>query len=155
MIYQSTDATCHAAAASNALRALGLKYEEKQVLEWEDRIRKGGDPAAEGFNGELLSRALAEGCRRIKVRQIVLKTGDSAFHWLFGTLIKGGSAVLFVDGDHWVAAVGVNGNRILVADSGDRELVLSYEEDPLMTRWNDPVPESDSYTAILLERKSR
>lgn len=40
-------------------------------------------------------------------------------------------------GDHWIAVIGVLGDRYLVADSGDAELVISCTLDELVDRWRD------------------
>lgn len=47
--------------------------------------------------------------------------------------------ILLVDANsHWVAAVGRLGDRILVADSADNDLVLSYSAEQLVDRWAGP-----------------
>jgi hypothetical protein len=44
-----------------------------------------------------------------------------------------------------VAVIGFLGERYLVADSGDSELVLSYTAENLAARWNDT-----TYEGVLL-----
>lgn len=55
---------------------------------------------------------------------------------LYHALRNGRPVVLLVDkGEHWVVAVGLLGHRCLVADSADSELVVSYTQEEVMTRW--------------------
>lgn len=61
---------------------------------------------------------------------------DVALLRLDRALTRGLAAVLVVDDDeHWIAVVGMIGQRYLVADSADSELVLSLDAEALAERW--------------------
>jgi hypothetical protein len=38
-------------------------------------------------------------------------------------------------GEHWATVIGLLGNRVLVADSGKGELVLSYSREEFLDHW--------------------
>lgn len=157
MLGQSSVASCGPCAVSNGLKALGLQVDEAEVLRWMDRIRGAEDPGSAGTTADLMARALAE-CRfRLRVRKINTPDRDYAVMALRGAMVDGSVAICYVDADpesddsgHWVAVVGINGRRFLVADGADRELVLSYDEDQFIARWEVP-----GHYALLVARRAR
>lgn len=85
-------------------------------------------------------KALVSGAKQLGRQPIVIseKRGVIAALLLTHYLERGRPAVLCVDsGEHWVAAVGVLGDRVLVADPADNELVLSYTTAGLVARWGE------------------
>lgn len=61
---------------------------------------------------------------------------EVAVLFLDAWLREGRSAALCVDNyTHWVAAVGLCGKRILIADPADNELVISLSRQELLDRW--------------------
>ena len=79
-----------------------------------------------------------EGCHPVLLRE---GKSDVALLKLEHALRHGRPAVIAwsseVPGDHWVAVVGVLGERYLVADSANSELVISYEVNELEAKWRD------------------
>lgn len=65
---------------------------------------------------------------------------DVALLKLLAALDTGHPVICCVDkDDHWVAAVGTLGRAILlVADSADTELILSYQPPDFLARWRGP-----------------
>lgn len=130
MRLQTSQANCGPAALSNALSAIGI---ERSIKECEVLCSVS---AAEGTSAAKLVRALSkiDGVSpfRIDERRI-----DVASLLLRAALDDGRPAILLVDQwDHWVAAIGLLGSgRVLVADSADSDLVLSYTWAQLVKRW--------------------
>lgn len=156
MLGQTGQASCASCALSNALKGLGYDVSEAEVQKWMDRVRRQQDPGATGSGSDLLARAASEGKYRLRVRKLVTNDRDYAVLALRGALASGAVALLHVDDDeeggHWVSAIGVLGQRFLVADGADREIVLSYDEDALITRWTN---ETGTLYGIVLNRKSK
>jgi hypothetical protein len=141
---------------ANVLRALGLSREvtEDQVAR---RIRlkastTDADPADGTTEGQIL-KALA--AYRLRAEEVLLHQGHAALCALRGHLVVGRPAVLCVDNNtHWLAAIGALGERFLVADPADPEVVVSYSPDELETRWKfagDP----PAYHAMVVHRTAR
>jgi ABC-type bacteriocin/lantibiotic exporter with double-glycine peptidase domain len=131
MRMQDTAANCGPASVSNALQALGVS---RTQAECEQLCKTSG---TDGTSARNIIKALQSlGCAGLVLkekRELVALT--LLWHWLR----KGRPAVLCVDdASHWVAAVGVIGERVLVADPADNELVLSYGADGLVDRWAAP-----------------
>jgi hypothetical protein len=141
MRLQSSEAACGPNSVSNAAKALGLSVSESDVSTWLDKVRRRDNPAAEGTTEDLLLRSMTEGAPkklRLRARAFMVHDRAVALGALRGFLEDGAVAVLAVDGDtHWVAAVGRNGGRFLVADGGDStgEVTLVYSAEQLAARW--------------------
>lgn len=137
MRMQSSEANCGSTALHNALAAIGTRrsLDECEIL--------CGVKAESGTNPFALIEAIAT---IRKINPVVLKENDSAnIYNLDYHVRRGRSAILLVDdNDHYVAVVGLIGDRILVADSAKNELVLSYTEQQLIKRW------APYYWAIIL-----
>jgi ABC-type bacteriocin/lantibiotic exporter with double-glycine peptidase domain len=136
---QDSQANCGPFALKNALEALGI---QRSAVELEKAC---GTTATKGtpLRGIYRAAVKIEGCDPVVLRE---RRMDVAMLKLDHSVRKGRPAVLIVDqGNHWVAVVGTLGDRYLVADSGDSELVLSYGVGQLEGRWRD-----SSYEGVLL-----
>lgn len=132
---QSTEANCGPAAASNALEAMGIRRSQAEMEGLCKTTAAGGTD----------NRKMLAGLRRVDgVDATVLDEAreDVAILRLFAALDHGQAVLLLVDptdqdteGSHWVAAVGLLGPRILVADSAANDLVTSYDKPGLCARW--------------------
>jgi len=136
---QDSQANCGPFALKNALSALGI---ERSAEELEKAC---GTTATKGTPTKGVHKAASkiEGCSPVALRE---KRCDVAMLKLDRSIRIGRPALLVVDeGQHWVAVVGFLGERYLVADSGDSELVLSYTAAGLEERWRDT-----TYEGVLL-----
>jgi ABC-type bacteriocin/lantibiotic exporter with double-glycine peptidase domain len=125
---QDTAANCGPASLSNALQAIGIS---RTQAECEQLCRTTGTA---GTNYRGLQAAIKSVGRVPEV--LNERRADVALSFLRNDLRSGRAAVLCVDlGEHWVAAVGLIGERILIADPADNELVMSLSGDQLKTRW--------------------
>lgn len=137
MRMQSTEASCGPTAMANALSALGLK---REVTECEKLCKCS---ATNGTSTSNLTAALRS-IPSLDVNRIYERKPTSALWHLNGALSCGRPVILCVDSSsHWVAAVGQLGvgtmsSRYVVADSGDMELVLTYDFKQLLERWRGP-----------------
>lgn len=152
MRMQDSQANCGSTALYNALQSLGIKRSMKECE------RLCNVTAQDGTSTQDLIQA-ASAIKGLKPRLIGESNHTAAESILSNNLRKGRPAILAVDDDsHWIAAVGMLGPRILVADSAHNELILSYNEDQLLKRWGvaqdnpkEPVPNRTVlYTGILL-----
>jgi hypothetical protein len=83
-------------------------------------------------------RGMTEAVIALGYAPVTLHTGDQneARSRLFAHLHQGHPLVLSVDDDsHWVAAVGLLGPRVLVADSGGIKCVEALDWPALRARW--------------------
>lgn len=128
MRFQTNQSTCGPTALFNALVALGV---ERSLDECEHLC----GTTTEGTDGPALVRGAAKipGLTPVPLRE---SRPDVAVLRLVAALRAGRPVVLAVDSDeHWVAAVGLLGERVLVADSADNELVQSLPLSQLLERW--------------------
>ena len=132
MKLQSHQHTCGAVALCNAVEALGVRsLSEVEAIEMAE-----SDPV-EGTEAAGIKKAL----KKLDLNGTVIKTKDAAIaYWaLVGALEHGNPALLVVDNDsHWVAAIGILGSRVLVADSADAGVVVVTPAAKLMERWACP-----------------
>jgi hypothetical protein len=139
---QDSQANCGAFALYNGLRALGI---ERSTEECE---RLCGTTATDGTPTKGLVRAAStiEDCRPVVIRE---RKRDIALLRLHFAVARGRPVVLSWctrdPGDHWVTVVGLLGDRYLVADGADNELVLSLSVDALADKWYD-----GRYEAVVL-----
>lgn len=125
---QDTQANCGPASLSNALAAVGTARSQDELAVMCKTT------ATEGTSAKRMLAALtALGRKPLVIREKRAETGVLFLcHWLS----VGRPAILCVDNyTHWVAAVGLLGDRVLVADSADNELVLSLSRAELADRW--------------------
>jgi hypothetical protein len=159
---QSTEAACGFCATANALKALGFdSVDEATVARWVNKVRRAEHPGVQGLGEMNLVRALTEAAPkrlRLTARAMLVHDGPTALAALRGHLEAGAVAVLGVDPDeqdgamamsHWVAAVGRVGERFLIADSAETELVVSRSPRQLTTRWELPGTPSTFYAVVV------
>ncbi len=131
---QDSQSNCGPYALKNGLAALGV---ERSAEELEKAC---GTSATNGTatKGIIKAASKIDGCIPVLLRE---RRTDIALMRLAEALRRGRPVVISwctdTPGDHWVAAVGVLGERYLVADSGDSELVRSFAVDELEARWRD------------------
>jgi ABC-type bacteriocin/lantibiotic exporter with double-glycine peptidase domain len=129
MKFQDTKADCGPTALYNALHALGLRRTPQELAVLCRTTAQDGTSSA-----KLLAavRKLELSAWRIR------ETRDqAALGLMLYALENGRPLVCVVDrGEHWVAVVGRLGNRVLVADSADNALILSYGLEEWLARWN-------------------
>lgn len=129
MRMQSSQANCGPYALHNALWALGIK---RSADECEVLCRTN---ATEGTYTTALMKAINT-IRGTKCKEITGKSLLEAMWYLTEALRGGRPVILCVDDEgHYITAVGLLGDRVLVADSADNELVLSYKLTGLKKRW--------------------
>lgn len=137
MRLQDSLAGCGPAAMHNALMALGTNT-DMTICE-----KLCNTSAVSGTQPRKLLNALRGvsglSCNVLKERS----REDAAILKLLECLRLGRPAILCVDkGTHWVATVGILGSvpsiRVLVADSADLDLVISYTPGELLKRWGPP-----------------
>lgn len=125
---QDTAANCGPASLANALSAMGVtKSQDECSLLCKTSATDGTPPK------RLLAAIKGLGMRGVVIKEKRAPVGLLMLdHWLQ----RGRASILCVDNDtHWVAAIGLLNDRILVADSADNELVLSYDREALVKRW--------------------
>jgi hypothetical protein len=126
---QDSTANCGAVALRNALLALGIA---RSTEECEKLCRTDATNGTKASNLVKAVRAI-DGCRGLVIDD---SRTDVALLRLEKSLRSGTPSVLLVDGwSHYIAAIGMLGERFLVADSADSELVLSLDPGELIKRW--------------------
>lgn len=140
MRMQDTAANCGPASLSNALQAIGI---DKSQAECEVLCKT---TATEGTSPrQLIAGAKLAG--RHGAGYVKNTKSFAALIELDHYLRAGRPVILCVDdGSHWVAAIGKLGERYLVADPADNELVVSYDTADLAKRWVD----GKTYYGVLL-----
>lgn len=143
MRMQASQHDCGPTALMNALRAIGI---DRGI----DELRKLTKATATAGTSE---RKLVTGIQKIQgVRPHPHRFRDPtlAIAVLRDRLRCGRPCILSVDEEeHWVAAVGLLGERVLVADSASADLVIAYTPERLLSRWD--AGSEQSYYAIVLE----
>lgn len=131
---QDTEANCGVYATRNALFALGIVRTPQEL---ERALRT----TVNGTDLKHIVKYLSgvEGCDPVRLKE---KRSDVAALKLRHAVTKGRPVIITwyaeQPGDHWVAAIGLLGDRFLIADSGDLEVVLSVEIEELLRRWGCP-----------------
>lgn len=114
---------------SNALAAVGIR---RTIPECEALCKTTGTA---GTSPKKLYQALRT-VDEVSPGMLIEARPDVAMLRLEAALRRGRSVILCVDNyEHWVAAIGVLGDRVLVADSADNELVLSLTPGEVLGRW--------------------
>jgi hypothetical protein len=135
MRMQDSQAGCGPASMSNALEAMGIV---RSQAECEALC---GTTGTAGTSPRALLRAIrsVEGLVPVVVDE---KRKDVAILRLFAALDYGQAVIMAVDatladpeGSHWVAAVGLLGPRVLIADPAETYLVTSLSKEALLDRW--------------------
>lgn len=141
---QSSQANCGPTALYNAACALGKKL---SLEECEKACKTSTDGTS--------PKQLKAGAMKLGLQVVEeLKERDSHIAWLRTRhyLDLGCVLIVVVDADeHWATVVGQIGcgNRLLVADSADNELVLSYSAGELLQRWGHPESKKPYYAVVV------
>lgn len=143
MILQSDKYSCGAAAIINALRAVGHRMTLGAV------VKLAGTTPIFGTTDRGVRRAL----RALEYRPVPLNVVGSAAQAvaaLRGYLVTGCPVILSWDrGEHWVAAVATLGERVVIADSADTDLVRVFSPGETAARWREKSKEGrDIYCGI-------
>jgi len=129
MRLQDSQANCGSTAVKNALCALGIdrSTEECELL--------CGTTAIQGTPPRRMIKGL-ESIHELDVQVISEHRKEIALLLLCESLRDGRPVILLVDkNEHWIAAIGLLGDRIIIADGADNELVTSYNTDGISGRW--------------------
>lgn len=130
MRMQASQHDCGPTALMNALRAIGI---DRGI----DELRKLTKATATAGTSERKLLGGIEKIQGIRPRAHRFKDVALGVAVLRDCLRCGDPLILSVDGgEHWIAAVGLLGVRVLVADSASADLVLSYTEEQLVERWD-------------------
>ncbi len=144
MRFQSNRSSCGPAALANALEALGIKRSEDELIPLTGQTPDGTD--ARG----ILKAIKAISTEAAPLRGDSIKVGEG-LAWVlawFHIAHEGRPMILCVDEeDHWVAATGHLGDRLVVIDSGGNDLVFFYDKKGLLDRWK---ASDGRYYAIIL-----
>lgn len=142
MRMQDSQANCGAYAVKNALAALGI---ERTASELEAACKTS---ATHGTSSRNIVKALSkiEGCDPLLIKEKRLVVA----RLLLNDALRRGRPVVIAwnseePGDHWVAVVGLLGDRYLVADSADNELVVSGDDLWLADHWG-----ANGYEGVIL-----
>lgn len=126
---QSSQANCGATALYNAAQALGKQLD---LMACERVCRT---TATDGTS----IRGFLFGAKKLGLQTAQTLRCDSAKRaesWLNEQIVAGSTVAVTVDeSSHWAAVIGKLGDRWLLADSADNELVLSLSTGELMHRW--------------------
>lgn len=129
---QDSQANCGPLALRNALAAIGV---DRSTEECETLCKVS---ATNGTTNNNMVKGLhkLEECRPSVIQEI---RPEIAFLRLDASLRAGRPVIICVDNwSHWISAIGRLGNaRILVVDSANSELVLSYGWEQLLNRWGN------------------
>lgn len=127
MKYQSRKSSCGPAALMNALEAIGIKRTE-------DELSILSKQSTTGTSQGNLEKALTS--LGVEFDRINEKRGNVAA-WAIGFHLRSGNSVVIIvdEFDHWISVVGILGDRYILCDSADNDLILFYSEEELLTRW--------------------
>jgi ABC-type bacteriocin/lantibiotic exporter with double-glycine peptidase domain len=125
---QDTAANCGPASVANALEALGIK---RTQTECETLCKTSGTDGTSARN--IIKAVQSLGCKGAVVKE---KRAAVAMLMMGHWLTQGRPMIICVDeASHWVAVVGKLGERILVADPADNELVVSCDSAEMVDWW--------------------
>jgi ABC-type bacteriocin/lantibiotic exporter with double-glycine peptidase domain len=153
MRYQSTDHFCGPAAVANALRSLGKNITEMQVeAAVAKAYRKGDAKSVEGTSQSQIKKALD--VLKYNHTEFNLAHAEASWRTLRSFLNDECPVLLAVDdSEHWVAAIGTIGKRVLIADGLNSELVLSYDREEMLARWGLSGDVVTYYGLVILPKK--
>jgi hypothetical protein len=141
---QSSQANCGSTSLYNAAHALG-----RTAVSLEECERACKVSATDGTSPKRLMMGVRELGLRVLL-EIREARADIAAMQLERQIRSGHPVALVVDCDsHWAAVVGRLGDRYLVADSADSELVLSLSEGELLQRWANPEARRGFYGVVI------
>lgn len=134
MKFQQKPGWCGAAALQNALRAIGHRVGQRRLA-----IMANTDDN-EGTDESGIITALHE--LGYGVDECKTKNRQEARMWLANRIIVGLPVITCVDNwGHWVAAIGITGSRVIIADSSNEALsvaengVTAVHLDRFLRRW--------------------
>lgn len=131
---QDNQANCGPFALKNALAAIGIERSAEELEKACGTSATNGTPT----KGIVKAASKIDGLQPAVIRET---RSDIALLKLEHAVRRGRPVVIAwcsrEPGDHWVAVVGVLGERYLVADAADSELVLSHAVDELESKWRD------------------
>lgn len=134
MRLQDSQANCGPYALKNGLAAMGI---ERSAEELEKACKTSATNGTTTSNIIKAARAI-EGCTPVKLLET---KRDVALLKLFYAVTSGRACVISwcsqEPGDHWVAVIGKLGERYLIADAGDSELIIAVDAIELERRWRD------------------
>ncbi len=130
---QDAEANCGPFALMNALRSLGIVRSREELETLCGTTMTAGTSPAKMYRGAG-KLGLHGAPTKITERRL-----DIAMLKLRHALLAEGRPVVMVwhAGEHWVAAVGMLGERFLIADSADIELVISMSAEEVAEKWAD------------------
>jgi len=156
MRLQSHKASCGPAALGNALLALGLHRSEEELIKLCGTTAKDGTRTGNLVKAtRTISAPSGDGnLPEISLTTAVIDEGrqNVALLILLDSVRRGWASVALVDGwQHYVAVVGLLGDRICVVDSASNELWHSYTLEEWLGRWacNDA---KRPYWAMIINR---
>lgn len=154
MRYQQLPYSCGAGAVVNALRALGVRVDERRVRSLASTTIDGTDEC--GVVSAV--RALGHSASEFKGT-----SRNHAWRWLHGALLQGSAVIICVDlWKHWVTCVGLLGDRVILIDPAKVQFnmkengihVLSKER--LIARWRSSCKAKDNvYQAICISKAKK
>lgn len=147
---------CGPACIANILRSYGYypNATEDMVAKKIRQVATQQDEDPSNGTTEWQLRRACEGYK-LPAEQFQLHEPHIAVLALQGLLVNGMRAVLCVDnGAHWVAAIGVCGKHILVADPAHPELVLSLTGEQLAERWKLTANPPGYYALVIHPRRN-
>jgi len=147
MKYQELPYSCGPASIINALRCFGIKKAEKTI-----RKTSNTNPH-NGTSEEDMIRVLTG--LKFCVRKHEQGQYSKAWKWLYNKLKSGSPVIISVrNWQHYVAAIGIIGNRIIIADPdyGDKEEngILIFDKAKLKKFWYHT--REKLYTGLALEK---
>lgn len=144
MRMQSNQASCGPTALYNAGCALGKKLSLEEC-----------ERACKTTTDGTSLRQLKSGALKLGFTvEDEMRERDSHVAWLRARyyLDRGNTLLVTVDADtHWAAIIGMfaQGERILLADSAEAELVLGYSANEFLMRWEHPEARRPYYAMVV------
>ena len=154
MRYQEKVYSCGAGAIVNALRALGVKVQERRVRPIASTTTDGTDEL--GVMAAL--RGLGHSSSEFRGT-----SRNHAWRWLHGALIQGSAVIMTVDlWQHWVTCVGLLGDKVILIDTARTKNNIRengihvLSKDRLMARWRSSYKNKDNiYQAICVSKAKK
>lgn len=154
---QSHQNYCGPATIANLLRALRISktVNENEIAKKVSKISSVTEPnPAQGTFETQILKVLNS--YKLKAEPFTLHTPHPAVCVLRDNLRLGRPVALCVDNDsHWLAAIGLLGTNVVIADSADNEIVSVYSELELAGRWETATDPKRYYGIIVHPKATR